>query len=86
MLTDEGPSSSSNFPLSARDPNGPSVTLHAVSDDVLYVLAPPEFARYDVAAREFAFQRDASSSRTSRKRDFRGIPEFSSTLHPSSTR
>ena len=64
VLTDEGPSSSSNFPLSTRDPNGPSVTLHAVSDDVLYVLAPPEFARYDVAAREFAFIALPAAART----------------------
>jgi hypothetical protein len=43
----------------------------------LYAVSPFDLAK---------FQRDASSSRTSRKRDFRCTPEFSSTLHPSSTR
>lgn len=51
LLSDEGPSSTSDFPLSLRDPDVGVATLHAISNDVLYVLAAPDLARYDAVAR-----------------------------------
>jgi hypothetical protein len=53
VFTDEGPSTSEDFPLSPRENGNHYTTLYPLSDDVLYVLAAPELARYDLATREF---------------------------------
>ncbi len=51
LLSDEGPSSISDTPLWPADA-GAAATLHAISDDVLYVLSAPKLARYDAVAKE----------------------------------
>ncbi len=53
VLTDEGPATSTDFPLSARETGSSYAALYQTSEDVIYVLSAPELARYDVAAREF---------------------------------
>jgi hypothetical protein len=52
LLSDEGPTSARDFPLSGREAGVEAATLHAISNDVLYVLAAPDLARYDALARE----------------------------------